>query len=159
QPVVKVLAELRLRDHPLDVAVGRRNDACVELYRFRSTDTRDLEGLQGSQQFGLEVEVELPDFVEEDGPAIRLFEVPLLAGMGAGERTFLVSARLALHGLTRDRSTIYAHERPVLARRLEVDRLRHPFLAGAAFTLNGHRQVAPQRLLDRAVDLAHGGAF
>ena len=71
QPVVEVLAELSLADPVEQVAVGRRHDAHVDLDPLGATDSLDSPLLQEAQDLGLEDDVHLADFVQEERPPRR----------------------------------------------------------------------------------------
>ena len=53
QPEVQVLAELAGRDRRLQIAVGRGDDAHVDLQRLLAADARELARLQHAQHLGL----------------------------------------------------------------------------------------------------------
>ena len=52
-------------DHGSQVAVGRRDDADIDLDRFLSTHTLDLMLLQYPQQTNLSGQRQLTDFIQE----------------------------------------------------------------------------------------------
>ena len=74
EPVVEVLAELPLRDHLLEVAVGRRDDADVDVDRLVAADALELALLQEAQQLHLDGRRDLADLVEEQRAAVGLLE-------------------------------------------------------------------------------------
>src|SRR4030095_9751961 len=67
------------------IAIGRGDDAHIDLDHTRTAEPRDLTFLQDSQQPGLQLERQLEHLVEEHGPAVRQLEPADLARVGAGE--------------------------------------------------------------------------
>ncbi len=65
------------------------------MYRQRRANRRDFVLLQDAQQFRLQFERHLADFVEEDDPALRGTEHAEAAPGRAGKRAFLVAEQLA----------------------------------------------------------------
>ena len=74
EPVVEVLAELALRDQRLEVAVGGRDDADVDLDRLGAADALELALLQHAQQLDLHLQRQVADLVEEQGAAVGELE-------------------------------------------------------------------------------------
>ena len=74
EPEVEVLAELAGRDRRLQIAVGRGDDAHVDLQHLLAADARELARLQHAQHLGLRGQVHVADLVEEDRPAVGHLE-------------------------------------------------------------------------------------
>jgi hypothetical protein len=157
EPVEQVLAEAPGPDLVLEVAVGRRDDPDVDLDRLARPDPPDLALLEGAQQLGLEIERQLAELVEEQGPAVSQLEQALPGHDRAGEAALLVAEQLALDQVGRDRAAVEHDQLAALARRHLVDRLRHDLLAGPGLALDHDRGRGRRDLLDDRVDLAHLG--
>ena len=71
EAVVEVLAELARLDHLLEVAVGRGDDADVDLLGLAVADAEDDPLLQRAQQLHLQLQRQLADLVEEQRAARR----------------------------------------------------------------------------------------
>src|SRR5262249_38559380 len=97
------------------IAVRRGDDAHVDREVRAAADAFDLPALEHTQQLRLEVGLELADLVEEERPAVGLFERAGACPGGAGERALLVPEELALEEVRRDRAAIDDDERPVFA--------------------------------------------
>ena len=69
-----------------------------------------------------------------------------------------MSKQLAFDERFGNGSAIESHKRPLLAQAVEVNRLGHQFLTGAALAANEHRDLAFGRLLHQRVHLLHSGA-
>ena len=74
QPPEEIGAEAPVRDLALEVAVGRGQDAHVDLVRRLLADGVELAVLDEAQQLGLHAELHLADLVEEDRAAVGLRE-------------------------------------------------------------------------------------
>ena len=75
QPVVEVFAELAAQHHRLEIAVGRRDDADVDVDRLVAAELGELRVLQDVQQLGLQRRLHLADLVEEDRAGVGLLEL------------------------------------------------------------------------------------
>ena len=74
EPEVEVLAEARRGSPRGEIAVGRRDDAHVDLARARLADATDLARLDGAQELRLQLEGQLANLVEEDGAPVGRLE-------------------------------------------------------------------------------------
>ena len=79
EAVVEVLAEAPLGDLLLEVAVGGRDQAEVDLDQLAAADAHDLPLLEHAQELDLQLGVELADLVEEERAAVRQLELADLA--------------------------------------------------------------------------------
>ena len=70
----------------LEVAVGRRDDADVDLDRLAAADALELALLQHAQQLDLHLQRQVADLVEEQRAAVGQLEAPEPARHRAGER-------------------------------------------------------------------------
>ena len=120
--IVEVLPEMSRGGVDGEVAVGRRDDAHVDLDRRRSADALELLLLEHAKQLGLEVEPHLGDFVEEQRSAVRPLERAFDPLDRAGERALLVAEQRALDEAFRQRGAVQLDERPVAPLALRVDR-------------------------------------
>jgi len=77
---VEVFAEPTAIHFALEVAIGRRDNAHVNLMRARIADRFDFALLQDAQQFGLHLNRHLADFIEKNHAAGRRPEQPDLIG-------------------------------------------------------------------------------
>src|SRR5215471_8835640 len=96
QPIVEVVAEALAVDHLQQVPVGRRDDAHVDFDRPRAAEALELLLLEHPQQFRLELESNLADFIEEESAAIRHLEPAHLLADRPREGAALVAEQLAL---------------------------------------------------------------
>ena len=131
EPVVEVLAEGSLADLLLEVAVGRGDDAHVDLDRLLAADALELALLEHAQDLDLHVLVDLADLVEEEGALVGELEAAALAGLGPGEGALLVAEELALEEALGEGGAVDLDEGPVAPGREVVDRVGDELLADA----------------------------
>ena len=95
--------------------------------------TKPLDGtrLQEAEELHLGRGVDLADFIEEKGPAVLGFETAHAAFVGAGEGTFLMTEKLGLQEVRRDRGAVHRHEGALGALAGLVDHLGKQLLARA----------------------------
>ena len=79
EPVEQILAERAVRDHPVEIGVGRGDDPHVDLDGVRVADPLELALLQHPQQLRLQRRAHRPDLVEEERALVRLLEPALRA--------------------------------------------------------------------------------
>ena len=88
QPVEQVFAERAVLHEVEQLAVGRGNDADVDLHRLAAADRLDGAFLQRAQQLYLRRQRQLADLVEKQRAAGGFDELAHVAFGGAGEGAF-----------------------------------------------------------------------
>ena len=136
QPVVKIGAKLLLLDHAPQVLIGRRDHAHVHWDGAAATKALDLPLLQNAQEFRLEFQGKVADFIEEQRAAIRGLEASLTVGNGARKGASLVSEELTLHQRRGNCGAIDGHEWLLPPRAGGVDGICHHLLPGACLPAN-----------------------
>ena len=102
EPVVEVGPEGAALARGDEVAVGRGDDAHVDLERLAAADALDLALLQDAQELGLHRQRHVADLVEEERAAARALELAAALLGRAGERARLVAEELGLDELARE---------------------------------------------------------
>jgi hypothetical protein len=97
----------------------------VDAPRHVASQSLELALLQHPQQLHLDVGRHVPDLVQEHRPRIGLLELARLGRRGPGERPFLLSEKFALYQVLRQGGAVDLHQRPVAARRVEMDGARN----------------------------------
>src|SRR5208282_6091117 len=95
-----------LADSGREVSVGRADDPDVESDGGRTSYALELSLLNHSQQFGLSLERQLADLVEEECSALRELEAPDPPGECTRECPLLVTEKLALDQRGSNRGTV-----------------------------------------------------
>ena len=139
----------------VEFPVGGRDQAHVGLQRHVAPDALELAVLNGAQQFGLEVEGQFANLVEEQRAVVGNLEAAPALRVGAGERPFLVAEQLALDERRRQRRAVQRDERAGPARARVVNRLRDETLADAGLALQQHGARGGRHLLHLRHDVAH----
>ncbi len=99
--------------------------------------------LEDPKELGLEAWADVPHLVQEDGAAMGDLEEPLLQGLGACERPFLMTEEFTLQEAVGQRAAIDGDEEAPRSGAIVVDGLGDQLLPGAAFA---HQQdCAPGR--------------
>src|SRR5215217_9463858 len=94
-----------------------------------TTDAPNLSLLERAQEFRLHADIELPDLVEKQRPAIGDLKQTFLLGMRASERSLLVSKQLRLQKVLVNRGAVDGLKHLGRARRLIVNGPRDQLLA------------------------------
>ncbi len=110
QAKVEVFAECAGGHHFRQVAVGGGDDSDIDLASSGAAQRFELAFLQHAEEFGLEFQRQLADFVEEDGAAVGKREPAFTPGHGAGERAPLVAEEFAFNEVGRDGGAFDEHE-------------------------------------------------
>ena len=158
QAVVEIFAELAVFDLLDHVAVGRRDQAEVDLDRLLRTDRIDLAFLQRAQQLDLRFERQFADFVEEQRAAVGFLEFADASVDGARERALLVAEQDAFDQVFRDRAAVDGDERLAGALAFALDGACDQFLADAALAFDENGDVRCGRALAERDDALHGVA-
>ncbi len=96
QPVKQVLAETAGFDFLLQVAVGRGEDAGVDVDFGVRADSLETSVLRDAQEFGLKLLGHVGDFIEENRAAVGHLKAADALGDGAGKGALFVSKKFAL---------------------------------------------------------------
>ena len=96
-----------------------------------AAEALDLLLLKRAQEFGLQVEGKLADFVEEERAFVGEFEAADLARDGAGEGAFLVAEEFAFDQAGGNGGAVDLDEGSFAARAEPVDGAGEQFLAGS----------------------------
>ena len=74
EPIEEIGPESPALHRGVEIPVGRRDDPHVHLDRGGPADPLELALLQHPEQLDLEIERQIADLVEEDGPAVGQLE-------------------------------------------------------------------------------------
>ena len=97
QAVVEVLAEIAFGNLRRKVLVGRGEHADIHFDVLVAAHAGEFLLLQDTQHLGLGGQAHIADFVQEEGAAVRLFELALVLLDGRGEGAFFVTEKFALY--------------------------------------------------------------
>ena len=150
EAIEQVLAEaagLHVRDQ---IAVGRRDDAHIDLDGFLAADWIDLAFLDCAQQFDLRSRRQFADLVQKQRPAGGFDKLAGVLLGCAGERALLVPEQSRLDEILRERATVHGNEWSRAALSRTMDRACNQLLADAGLAFNQHRNERCGRLLGRA---------
>src|SRR5690606_21129580 len=148
QPVVEVLAEARPGDLLLQVAMGGGDDAHVHALFALAADARDDAFLQCAQQFRLQRQRQLADFVEEQRAAVGLGEIAVARGHRTGKGAAFGAEKLGFGQAFGNRPAVHRDEGPVGTARQPMQGARDQLLAGAGFALDQHAGFGRGQLAD-----------
>jgi len=101
EPVIEILAKLSLFDEMQQVALRRGENPDVYLDGLVTPHAFEFAFLQHAQQFGLQVEGNLADLVEQQGAAVGEFEPSFTSVGGAGKAPFSWPEELAFDQVLR----------------------------------------------------------
>ena len=94
--------------------------------------------LQHPQQLGLQRQIDLGDFVQQDRAAVGRLEAAGPRSVGPGKGALFVAEQLAFHQVGREHGAIQADHRRTVAMAGGMDRPGDQLLAGAAFARDEH---------------------
>jgi hypothetical protein len=158
QAVQEVGAEAAGGHLPLQVAVGGRDDAHVDVQRVVGADRLDLALLQRPQELRLHVQRQLADLVQEErrpGGHAELAR-PLL--LRAGEGAAHMAEELALDHRLGQRGAVHVDQGTLRARGTGVQPAHGELLAHARLPHDEHRELGAAHELDLAAQSLHGRA-
>ena len=120
----------------------RGYDPQIDRDRFVAAHSPDLAFLQCAEQLSLSDRRQVPDLVEEEGPAAGFLDQPSPKRLSAGERAFGVPEELTFQQRVRHGAAIDGDERLERAGTVLMDRTGDQFFPGSALSLNQHRRPA-----------------
>ena len=124
----------------LEIPVRGGDDPHIERQIPQSPDPSKTPLFQYAQKLRLQVELQLPNLIEEDRSALGLLEEPFFSGLRVREGTFLVAKEFALDQGPRNRCQVDCHKRVVPSIRSIVNGLGDQILAGSALPLQQDRR-------------------
>ncbi len=132
--VVEIESKLPFVDFGTKVAVGRRNDANVDVDIVSSAHTTEAAALQRTEKVGLQLGRKLTDFVQEDRSAVCTLERADVTTVRSRKRSFFVTEQLAGDEVRRHRCAVDRDEGLVGALAGRVQGPRNEFLARTGLT-------------------------
>ena len=155
----EVLSELLAVDTFLEVPVGGGDDADIDFDGAVTADAFEFAFLEDAEEFGLDLEGDFADFVEEDSTTVSEFEASFTFGEGAGEGPFFVAEEFGFDEVFGDEGAIEFDERGFGAGALEVEGTGDEFFAGATFALDEDGGLGTSDFADELAELEHGGGL
>ncbi|HJY93250.1 MAG TPA: hypothetical protein VJ255_23390, partial [Candidatus Acidoferrum sp.] len=139
--IVQVAAKFLTVHHSLEVPVRRGDDAHVYAVGTTTSETFELLFLQNSEQFGLQCEWHIADFIKEECPFVSQFEAANSLCNCARKSSPFVAKELTLEQIEWNGGTVQLYQGPAAARARIVDRVSDEFLASAGLALDEHSRV------------------
>src|SRR4051812_5217582 len=155
EAIPEVFSEAARGHLPGQVAVGRRDDADVDVERPVAAHPLEVAVLQHPEQLRLQLERQLADLVEEERGAVRHFEAALALRLRAGESALLVSEQLAFGERVRKRGAVHLHQHLPAADAQAVDGLRDQLFSSAGLALDQHGGGGGRDLPDAEAQVLH----
>src|SRR5439155_10871856 len=141
QPVVEVATKMLLGHHPFQVAMGRRHKPSVDSPRSWAPQALEFPLLQNAQQFWLEFQGDITDFVQKQRALVRQLQPATLLCDCTGEGTPLVPEKFTLQQTAGNGSAVEFDQRSLPPAAAIVNSPCNKFLAGAGLSQQEHRRV------------------
>ena len=124
------------------VAIGRRDQARSRCPLPHVAESRHRSALEDEEQLPLQIEIEVPDLVEEQRASVRLLEHTGLVLDGTGVRPAPGAEEVCRQQRRRDRAQVGDDQRPLDARARMQDLLGQVALPGSglSFEQDGQRR-------------------
>jgi len=103
--------------------------------------------LDGAQQLGLQANVHLGDFVQQQRAPIGFLEFADAAGDGAGERPLFVAEQLTFNQIGRYCAYINGYKWKTFSRRIKMQCFSYQILTRSCFAINRYPDIVIQRFL------------
>jgi hypothetical protein len=158
KPVEEIVAERPFLDGTIEIAPRRGDDANVDADPLVAPDPSHLRALERSKELRLEWQLEVTDLVDEERPAVGLFEDALPGRGRSGEGAFFVAEQLRLDERRRHRRAVEDDEGALDPRALLVEGLGEDLLAGAGLALDDDGNVGHGQPIAKRIEGTHRGA-
>ncbi len=139
--MIQVFAKTPCLDLAFEITVTRSDQPRFELLRLDAPQPLEAVLLQHAQQFALQVERQLGDFVQEQRALARRFEPADASALGVGISPCLGAEQFGLDKRVRNRRAVDGHERLGGSLTVVVNGVRNEFLAHTALAHDQRRQV------------------
>ena len=113
QAVIEIHSEQLLGDQPGEILIGCRHHAHIDVTGIRAAQPFKLLLLQDAQQFRLQFERNVADFIQEQRAAVRRLETAQLLRHGAREGALFMTEELTFQESQRNRRAVQLYERPM----------------------------------------------
>src|SRR5208282_607601 len=133
EPVVEVFPEFALRKSGFKIAIGRSDYSNVNRNGFAGAEPLDASFLEQAQDFRLNCEGHVSNFVKENRSAVSLLDAPYPAVHCARKGAFFVAEQLTLQERLGDRNAVNDQEGLVRSGSVLVEGPGDEFLARARF--------------------------
>ena len=155
QAIKQIFPKPPLRHFLAKILLRRTNQAHIDVDPVVPSDALELPFLEHPQQLHLDDRRNFPDFVEEQGPAMRQLEssAPLLHRPGKGP--LLVAKELRLQQGFRQGRATDLNQGMLASRAVLMDGIGHQLLACAALSQNQRRGIRAGHQLDLVEHRAH----
>ena len=138
----------------LQIAVRGHDDTEVHVDRLRAAHAFEAFFFQHTQQFRLNRQRQLANFVQKQRSPMRQIHLSHFARGRSRICALFMTEQLVFHQPFRNRRTIQRHERLLPSRREMMNRQRKQFLSRAAFAQQQAGGVRRRDFLDLLADLA-----
>src|SRR5580704_5669792 len=95
-----------------DIGICRGKNAHIHAASGRGADALEFPCFQRAQKFGLEIQRNVGDFIEEERAGIRELESPHAVSLSVGVSTFHMAKKLALEDSFGQATSVHGNERP-----------------------------------------------
>ena len=158
EPVIKVLPEARRFDLPLQVLVGRADETGLDPPGAGLADAAHLAFLKDAEEFGLEGQGQVADFVQEKRAPRGFLDQAGLIAERPGESAADMAEQLAFQEMIGDGRTVDRDERGDGTVSAGVDLPGDQLLARPAFTNDQNGRVQVFDFFDQVQDAGEGFA-
>src|SRR5207245_5624402 len=153
QTVKQIAAKFTIRDHLLQVSVGRSDKPNIDASRVRAAQAFEFALLQSAQELRLDVGWDITDFIQEQRALIRKLHASDPLADRACEGTFFVAEQLAFEQARRNRRAVQLDECPLLAPAAVVDGPGNKLFSRAGFAEQQDCRVVGRDCLDQLQDV------
>ena len=154
--IKQVFAELALRHHFVQIAIGGTNQANVDGNGFVASHTHHGTALKHGEQLGLQPIRQIAYFVQEQGSSLRHFELARTIGMRIGKSAFLMSEQFAFEKSLRYGSHVYRHHILPIAVGQGMNLACQHFLTRTVLTGNQYIGIRLGHFLHNRTEFEHG---
>ena len=158
QAVEQILAELSFGDPLFEIRVRGGDDPNIDLLGPRFADRQHFTLLEKPEQFRLDVDGQVADFIEEQRAADRGPQDAGLIRHRARKAAAPMAKELTVSQFARRARAVVGQEHAAASKRSGMNRPSHEVLARATLAGNEDRQIVALEALNLICDALHRGA-
>ncbi len=144
-------------DGVFDAAIAGAEDTRLQAPLFFVAQPAEAAVLKHLEEFGLKDGIEIGDFIQQKGSAVRHFHAARLGSVGAGEGALLIAEQLAFEKEGGNCGATHFDPRAVAPRGARVNPTREQAFSRARQALNQDRNIGSTDLLQALAKPLHFG--
>ena len=155
EPIIEILTEPVFLDQPRQVLVGGGDDADIDADRLRPADRGHFARLEHAEQPCLRLHRHVADFIQEQGAALRLFELAGGPRLRTGKGPLFVAEQFGFDQFARNGRHVDRDKGTGATLTQAMDGFGHQLLARSRLAQHQDAEIIGKNAGNGAIDFLH----